>query len=265
MKKPAVENPRHGTREYQKKYYRNLLSSKDRVAFRVVVQETDLYVQALKPLEDITRELILKHRGYIDKYIKEHPEFLDTLKPWRVHGPASIIICDMVSAGQKAGVGPMAAVAGAIAEHVGIDLLKYTDEVIVENGGDIFLKTNDPVTMGIFAGTSPLSMRMGLSIKSKEKPAAVCTSSGTVGHSLSLGKADAICVVSDSCSLADAAATSIGNRLKSRDHIASAIDFGRKIEGVNGIVVIIGEEVGMWGDLEVVPMPENFIKTVKTT
>ncbi|MBW1724706.1 MAG: hypothetical protein JRJ33_04915, partial [Deltaproteobacteria bacterium] len=82
MKKPTVQNPRHPTREYQKRYYRDLLLSKDRVAFRVVVQETDLYVQALKPLEDITRELILKHRGYIEKYIKKHPEFLDALKPW---------------------------------------------------------------------------------------------------------------------------------------------------------------------------------------
>ena len=230
------------------------MSSKDRVAFRVAVQETDLYVQALKPLEDITRELILKHRGYIEKYIQTHPEFLDTLKPWRVHGPAPVIIRDMAAAGQKAGVGPMAAVAGAIAEHVGADLLKYTDEVVVENGGDIFLKTQDPVTMGILAGASPLSMRMGLRIESKEKPVGVCTSSGTVGHSLSLGKADAICVVSDSCPLADAAATSIGNRLKSKDHITPAIDFGKKIDGVNGIVVIIGEAVGMWGDLEVVPL-----------
>jgi uncharacterized protein len=254
MKRPTVRNPKYGTSEFQKRYYRNLLSSEDRVAFRVAVQETDLYVQASKPLEDITRELILKHRGYIEKYIEKHPEFLDTLKPWRVHGPAPIIICDMVSAGQKAGVGPMAAVAGAIAEHVGSDLLKYTDEVVVENGGDIFLKTEDPMTMGIFAGTSPLSMRMGLRIKSKEKPVGVCTSSGTVGHSLSLGKADAICVVSDSCPLADAAATSIGNRLKSKEHIGSAIDFGKTIDDVNGIVVIMGEVVGIWGDLEVVPL-----------
>jgi len=254
MKRPTVRNPKYGTHEFQKRNYRNLLSSENRVAFRVAVQETDLYVQAPKPLEDITRELILKHRGYIEKYIEKHPEFLDTLKPWRVHGPAPIIVCDMVSAGQKAGVGPMAAVAGAIAEHVGADLLKYTDEVVVENGGDIFLKTDDPVTMGIFAGTSPLSMRMGLRIKSKEKPVGVCTSSGTVGHSLSLGKGDAVCVVSDSCTLADAAATAIGNRLKSKDHIGSSIDFGKTIDGVNGIVVIVGEAVGIWGDLEVVPL-----------
>ena len=254
MKKSAVGNTKHPVQEYQNRYYRKLLSNRNRVAFRISVQETDLYVQALKPLENITRELILKHRGYIETYIKNHPEFLNTLKPWRLYGPVPAIIQDMVSAGQKAGVGPMAAVAGAIAEHVGTDLLKYTDEVVVENGGDIFLKTNDPVTMGIFAGTSPLSMRMGLSINSKEKPLGVCTSSGTVGHSLSLGKADAICVVSESCSLADAVATSVGNRLKSKDHLRSAIDFGKKIDGVDGIVAIIDEEVGMWGDIKVVPL-----------
>ncbi len=201
------------------------------VGFRVAVKETDLFVHAVKPLEEITRELILKHRGVIEAYIKRYPEFVNTLKPWRVSGPAPIIINDMASAGEKAGVGPMAAVAGAIAEHVGIDLLMHTDEVVVENGGDIFFKTNGPVTIGIFA---------------------VCTSSGTVGHSLSFGKADAVCVLSRSCSLADAAATSIGNQITSKAHIGSAIDFGKNIQGVGGIVVIMGDEIGMWGELEVV-------------
>ena len=148
----------------------------------------------------------------------------------------------------------MAAVAGAIAEHVGIDLLKYCNEVIVENGGDIFLKLDDPVTVGIFAGRSPLSLRMGLRMETMGKPMSICTSSGTVGHSLSLGNADAVCVVSDSCSLADAAATAIGNRVKSKTQIQNAVDFGKHIEGVKGIVVIIEDEVGMWGDLDVVPL-----------
>lgn len=239
---------------YKKRLYRNLPARENLVAFSVAVKETDLYVHAEKPLEEITKELILKHRGYIEAYIKMHPEFVQTLEPWRVRGPAPIIINDMVSAGEKAGVGPMAAVAGAIAEHVGIDLLVHTDEVVVENGGDVFLKTDGPVTIGIFAGTSPLSMSIGLRLDPGESPLSVCTSSGTVGHSLSLGKADAVCVVSDSCPLADAAATSIGNRVKSKAHIESAIDFGKNIQGVNGIVVIMGHEIGMWGELEVVPI-----------
>lgn len=254
MGKSTTHHTQEKTFKYQKRSYRNLLSKDNLVAFKVSVKETDLFVQALKPLEDITRELILEKRGYIEHYIKRYPEFARTLKPWRVNGPEPVIINDMAVAGEKAGVGPMAAVAGAIAEHVGKDLLKHSDEVVVENGGDVFLRLDNPVTIGIFAGASPLSLRMGIRVESMQRPISVCTSSGTVGHSLSLGKADAVSVVSDSCSLADAAATSIGNRVISKAHIQSAIDFGKHIEGVRGIVVIIGDDVGIWGDLEVVPL-----------
>ncbi len=239
---------------HQNLSYRNLVHKNNLVPFRVVVKETDLFVHATKPLEDITKELVLKHRGFIEAYIKKYPEFLKTLKPWRVSGPLPAIIREMAVSGEKTGVGPMAAVAGAVAEHVGFDLLPYTDEVVVENGGDIFLKTKVPVTIGIFAGKSPLSLRLGIRVDSGKNPMSVCTSSGTIGHSLSLGQADAVCVVSVSCPLADAAATSIGNHVKSKADIQPAIDFGKNIEGVSGIVIIIGDEIGIWGDLEVVPL-----------
>ena len=99
-----------------------------------------------------------------------------------------------------------------------------------------------------------MSLRIGIRVNGGPMPMGVCTSSGTVGHSLSLGMADAVCVVSDSCSLADAAATSIGNRVTSKTNIQPAIDFGKHIEGVRGIVVIIDHNVGIWGDLNVVPL-----------
>jgi ApbE superfamily uncharacterized protein (UPF0280 family) len=254
MKTSKNPNKKHEKFKPHKRFYRNLVLKDNLVDFRVTVKETDLFVQALKPLKDITRELILEKRGYIENYIKRYPEFARTLKPWRVQGPEPIIINEMALAGEKAGVGPMAAVAGAIAEHVGSGLLEHSDEVVVENGGDVFLRLDNPVTIGIFAGASPLSLCMGICIESREKPISICTSSGTVGHSLSLGKADAVCVVSDSCSLADAAATSIGNIVTSKSHIQQAIDFGKHIEGVRGIVVIIGDDVGIWGDLKVVPL-----------
>jgi len=237
--------------------YRSLLSSENLVAFRVTVKETDLFVHAKKPLKGLAKELVLRHRAYIESFIKRYPGFLHALKPFHLEGPAPAIVRDMLAAGKKAGVGPMAAVAGAIAEHVGMDLLPHTDEVVVENGGDIYIKTSEPVTIGIFAGASPLSLNIGLRIDANMHPFAVCTSSGTVGHSLSFGKADAVCVVSGSCALADAAATSIGNRVTSKGEIQHAIDFGRTIDGVTGLVVIIDDEMGIWGDLEVVPLRLN--------
>ncbi|UCD31808.1 MAG: UPF0280 family protein [Desulfobacterales bacterium] len=239
---------------HQIRSYRNLLYKGELIAFRVVVKETDIFVHATKPLENITKEIILKHRGYIEAYIRRYPAFVTALAPWRLAGPLPAIIREMVGAGENAGVGPMAAVAGAIAEQVGLDLLAHTDEVIVENGGDVFLKTHMPVTVGIFAGSSPISLRMGLRLDSEENPVSVCTSSGTVGHSLSFGKADAVCVISRSCALADAAATSIGNKVDSKGHIQQAIDFGKHIKGVMGIVVIVEDAVGAWGEVEMVPL-----------
>jgi ApbE superfamily uncharacterized protein (UPF0280 family) len=206
------------------------------------------------PLQEITRELVIRYRGYIEAYIRRFPEFSKTLVPWAFKGPVPQIIRQMTIAGQKAGVGPMAAVAGAIAESVGRELLAYSDEVIIENGGDVYLKTKQTETLAIYAGQSPLSMRVGLRVKSVTQAVAVCTSSGTIGHSYSSGRADAVCVLSDDCALADAAATAIGNRITTTGDLSQAIGFGQKIADVRGIVLIIGEQIGMWGDMEVVPI-----------
>ncbi len=239
---------------YKERAYRNLVHQDNPASFRVAVKETDLFVHAAKHLEDVTRELVLKHRGYVETYIQENQDFAKTLDSYRINGPAPIIIKDMAAAGEKTGVGPMAAVAGAIAEHVGKDLLSYTDEVVVENGGDIFIKTDSPVMAGIFAGRSPFSMRIGLRVDPKGNPVSICTSSGTIGHSLSMGKADAVCVVSESCSLADAAATSICNHVVSKTDIQKAIEFGKNIHGVTGLVIIIGDKIGLYGKVEILPL-----------
>ena len=238
----------------QRRTYRNLINKAGLISFRVAVKETDLLVQAVDGLAEPTTELVLRYRREIESYIHRYPEFLKTLTPWRIRGPAPLIIRDMAAAGEAAGVGPMAAVAGAIGAHVGMDLLSYSSEVIVENGGDVFLKIKDPGTVAIYAGPSPLSLKIGLKVYPDDKPMGVCTSSGTVGHSLSFGKADAVCVVSPDCALADAAATAVCNQVKSGKDIQKAIDFGKRICGVNGLVVIIGDKIGMWGDMEIVPL-----------
>ena len=236
---------------HQQRTYRNIIQSAELQAYRVVVKETDLMVYTQSKMIDETKELILEHRGYVENFIQSHPEFATTLAPWPEPGPAPAIIVAMIEAARNAAVGPMAAIAGAIAEQVGLGLLKSTEEVIVENGGDVFVKINSPVTVGIYAGKSPLSLQIGLKLETDVKPLAVCTSSGTIGHSLSMGKADAVCVVAASCSIADAAATAIANRIDSPADIEGAIKAGRQIQDLKGILVITGDKMGMWGDLEV--------------
>jgi ApbE superfamily uncharacterized protein (UPF0280 family) len=97
-------------------------------------------------------------------------------------------------------------------------------------------------------------MQIGLRVNSNRSPRAVCTSSGTVGHSLSLGRADAVCVASNSCPLADAAATAIGNRVHSKKDIEPAIEAAKDIKDIDGVAIIVGEDLGLWGALEMVPV-----------
>jgi uncharacterized protein len=239
-------------KKYQERHYRNLIKNRRLVFFKAIVKETDLAIYAEKPLKKLATELILKHRGYLEAYIDRYPGFATTLLPWPLLEPAPKIVRDMVWAGQQAGVGPMAAVAGAVAEHVGTELLTQSSEVIVENGGDVFLKTKGLSTVGIFAGKSPFNLRVGIRVDSESGPISVCTSSGTVGHSKSMGKADAVCVVSRSCCLADALATSIGNLVSMENDIQKGIEYGKQVQGVQGIVIIVGKKIGAWGDIEIV-------------
>jgi ApbE superfamily uncharacterized protein (UPF0280 family) len=218
---------------------------------RVTVQETDLIVYARHINTDAVRDAVIEQRGHIEGYLRRHPGFYPALEPWPDDPVAPPIVREMIRAGQKAAVGPMAAVAGAMAEAVGRKLLDRTDEIIIENGGDIFLATEHDVTVGVYAGNSPLSLNIGLNIPSSETPFSICTSSGTVGHSTSFGKADAVCVLCRSCAQADAGATAIGNQVRSPDDIEAAIRLGRTIPGIVGILVIVEDKMGAWGRIEI--------------
>jgi ApbE superfamily uncharacterized protein (UPF0280 family) len=236
--------------EYQPRTYRHWVEGKDLVAFNVTVKETDLYIRATSNLQRKAHRLVLKYRKQLEQHIEKNPDFLTSLKPLPAPEHAPRIVLDMIEAGRLADVGPMAAVAGAVAEWVGRELLEFSPEVIVENGGDIFLKINRKRIVGIYAGESPLTGKLGLEINPQDTPLGVCTSSGTVGHSLSFGKADAVVVVASSATLADAAATAIGNKVNKPDDIDSAIELGRDIAGLKGIVIIIGSSIGVWGDVK---------------
>ena len=192
---------------YQPRTYRHWVKDKGLVSFNVAVKETDLYVRALSNLKSKTRKLVLKYRDLLERYIERHPVFLTSLEPLPLSDDAPLMVKAMLAAASKAGVGPMASVAGAITEFVGNELANFSPEVIIENGGDIYLKSLEKRVIGIYAGKSPLTGQIGLEINGEDTPLGICTSSGTVGHSLSYGKADAVVVLSPSATLADAAAT----------------------------------------------------------
>lgn len=214
------------------------------------MSETDLYVLADSDLSEAAIEAVLQYRTQIEEYIRIHPRFRTSLVPVSHDPMAPDIIKDMLAASRAAGVGPMASVAGAIAEHVGRILLSNSPNVVVENGGDIYLDIKDDIKIGIFAGESPLSGRIALKVTAAESPLGICTSSGTVGHSLSFGIADAICIKSRSAALADAAATAAGNLIKTKADVRKGLAKAMSIEGVLGVLIVTGDTLAVQGAME---------------
>jgi ApbE superfamily uncharacterized protein (UPF0280 family) len=238
---------------YEPRVYRHWVKDNELVSFNVVVKETDLYIRASSNLEQEALKLVMKYRNLLERYIEQHPSFLTSLEPVAVADNAPAIVSEMAEAARKAGVGPMAAVAGAIAEFVGRELLALSPEVIIENGGDIYLKSLKERRIGIYAGKSPLSGKIALEISGEETPMGICTSSGTVGHSLSFGKADAAMVLSKSATLADAAATAIGNIIVQPSDIPLGIELAQSIDGITGVIIIKDDKMGLWGEVKLCP------------
>jgi uncharacterized protein len=236
---------------YQPRTYRNWVKQEDLVTFNVMVEETDCYFSASHNLAAKARKFILKYRNILEKYISAHPLFLTSLEPLIVEPDAPLIVKAMAEAGEKSGVGPMAAVAGAIAHFTGEELFRFSPDLIIENGGDIYLRSTRERIIGIYAGNSPLSGKIGLEIAAKDTPLGISTSSGTVGHSLSFGKADAVVILANTAILSDAAATAIGNLIITSLDIPLGIEKAQSIPGIRGILIIKDEKMGVWGNIKV--------------
>ena len=231
--------------------YRHWVKAKDLISFNIVVKETDLYIRATTNLRRKAYKLVLKYRNILERYIEQHPTFLTSLEPVSVDDDAPHIIKSMAESTARVGIGPMASVAGAIAESIGNELLVFSPEIIIENGGDIYLKSLRERLVGIYAGESPLTGKIGLKINGEDTPLGICTSSGTVGHSLSYGKADAVIALSKSATVADAAATAIGNLITQSNDIPDGIEFAKGIEGLLGVVIIKDDNMGLWGEVKI--------------
>jgi len=186
-------------------------------------------------------------------HIAGFPEFRDSLVPVTNTDGVHPFISSMRDAARAAGTGPMSTVAGTIAEYICNDLLAEfrLQEVIIENGGDIFMKLTSPATISVYAGTSPLSEKISLVIKPEDSPLSVCCSSGTVGHSLSFGVADACMIACRSGALADAYATAFCNEVKSINMVQRVTEMALKKRDILSVVIIKDDKVGIGGKIEI--------------
>lgn len=240
--------------QYEPRTYRKMMKAEDLDYFQVLEFESDLFIGVdhgrVTPelIAGVKTELQILRQIIFD-YNNNHPDFIKSLTPLPLNSGATGIVADMLKAGKTAGVGPMAAVAGAVSKYIGRMLEEYSQELVVENGGDLLIRTKKVRRVALHTG-NPQFADLGITIKPREKPLGVCTSSGVMGHSLSFGKADAVTVISEDIPLADAVATALGNRIKKPEDVEKGLEWVRRIRGILGTLIIIDDQLGAWGEIE---------------
>lgn len=234
---------------YQPRDYRK--SFTDRLKwYNVCVEETDLMIGTDEDCSELILKTVRTLRKEIYAAIRDNSEFLTSLVPVEYKGEG--VVEAMVEAAKLAEVGPFAAVAGAINDMLAEKLMDKSKQIIIENGGDIYIKSDQDRLIGIYAGNSVLSGKFAIEIQKDLFPVGVCTSSATVGHSFSMGKADAAVVISKTCAVADAFATAFCNRIKKTEDIAPALEWVNGFDEVIGAVAIINDKIGAIGNIKLV-------------
>ena len=225
--------------------------------FTVQFMETDLWIGVDKEsyaetMPEVVDKQIIQLRKEFNDYYRTDPDFFTSLKPVVPAKTANNYISRMCKASLQTGVGPMAGIAGLFAEEIGKQLLEKFSirELVVENGGDCFISVQEPLIVHVFAGESPLSEKVGIIIQENSSSLGICTSSGSVGHSKSFGKADAVMVVSPDTVLADQYATAICNQIQSSEDIEKELDVVEQNDELYAVAIIIGDKIGYRGDFK---------------
>lgn len=243
--------------KYVERTYRSQFNAERFSSFEVKHKETDLWIGvdpgSYQPgMKEVVLQELVTLRNKFDKYIAEEPMFRKSLQPFQPSELAPPEAVEMAAAATKAGIGPMSAVAGLFAREAGkvlTDNFKI-EELIVENGGDIFVMLKNELILSVFAGESPLSERVGLVIPTGFKSLGICTSAGKVGPSISFGKADAVMVICEDVVLADAFATAFGNKVKTPANVEKVINQAENFPEVLSLLIICDDKIGIRGDFE---------------
>jgi ApbE superfamily uncharacterized protein (UPF0280 family) len=217
--------------------------------YRTFTYREAIFRICCEKFDAVTAEIV-RLRRVLEEYISRHPDFRRSLEPLELLDGAPEVAQSMARAAKQVGVGPMAAVAGAMAQFAGRAAIDAGEsEVIVDNGGDIYVCAVEPVIIGLKTGTAGLGEKLAFSLQADDTPISICSSSGKMGHSMSLGDCDLATVVAKDAALADAAATKAANLVRTVDDIDPALENISAIEGVDGVMIVKGERIGLAGKL----------------
>lgn len=233
---------------YTQRTYRGWTAGGRLHTWRTVLGESDLEIHAARPLKGFAAKALRQCRRELESHIGAFPLFRDSMVPLKTC-PGPTLAVQMEKAAEAFGTGPMAAVAGAVAQRVGEQLRRFSPTVIVENGGDVWAVHPGRLRFLVYPGEgSPCGRRLVFSVDCC-KGMGVCTSSGAMGPSFSLGKADSVTALHPSAAVADAAATALGNLLRSETDVQRVIALEACRRRLTGLVVCVGDSLGVWGDI----------------
>jgi len=230
--------------------YRCCVKNKEKYAWLVSYYYTDILISSNKNIKSRIEKPLKKIYEILNVCIKNESSFLKSLSPIRIKPYFPEIIKEMCAKSAVFKVGPMAAVAGTVNEYLASCLQKYCDILIIENGGDIYIKAERDLNVGIYVKNPNFKDRVALRVNAKNMPCGLCSSSGTFGHSFSMGKCDLAVVLAKSAITADAAVTAFANRISCEDDISGSIAYFKGFEEIKGLLAIKNKRIGAWGAIE---------------
>jgi len=235
---------------YEERFYRENISSKFKL--EVSYRESDILVSTDREVSlEVVQSLLSRYYSQIEAYIEKKPDFKKSLSPISFDNSAPPIVKKMIESSQITKIGPFASVAGAIASYVGEELLNFCEEVVVENGGDVFLKIKTPKFLGVYLGEEFSPKNLTLKIKNKDHSFGIASSSSVIGHSLNFGKANLLTIICRDTILADGLATALSNRIKNPQDAKALIQDAKKLDAVEAMLIAIENKIYLWGDLEI--------------
>jgi hypothetical protein len=230
--------------------YRCCVKNKEKYAWLLSYYYTDILISSNKNIKSRIEKPLKKIYEILNVCIKNEASFLKSLSPIKIKPSFPPVIKEMCAKSAVFNVGPMAAVAGTINEYIASYLQKYCDILIIENGGDIYVKAERDLNVGIYVKNPNFKDKIALKINAKNMPCGLCSSSGTFGHSFSMGKCDLAVVLAKSAITADAAATAFANSISCEDDISGSIAYFKGFEDIKGLLAVKDKKIGAWGAIE---------------
>lgn len=244
---------------YENRVYREYMLHTEMRNFIVKLCETELFIQI--PNDYFNEEFIgycwqtvAQNRKWLEKYIKRNPEYKCSMSPVLLDEDAPYITRLMDIAARRAGVGPMATVAGAFCQILG-DKIKEKYQIrnlTIENGGDVYVYSEEDIVALIWLGRDSIFSDCKIRISKKYSPVGICTSSGVHGHSYSQGYADSVTIVSKDVVIADALATAFCNEIRCKEDISKVLKQIQEYSEIIGAIVIYEDSLGICGNIELV-------------